>query len=460
MKKCLTFLASAVMALLFTFIACRSDDDKTVAVTGVSLNHSTYYLENGHSVTLVATVEPPNANNQTLSWESDNDDVATVTNDGVVTGVAVGEAIIKVTTNDGDKTAQVTVNVFEPAVHIVGQSGFGDAIISRRATLWAEYNDYEPEAIRETTSFAYSVFVTDQRKVIVAGSLVGEGAIDIPIVWRDGVGGELTINGIPSITHAVPYSVYVSNGHEYVVGEGRNASSTNITTLVLWTDGVPETLYSTDSGSGNECKSVFVSDSNVYVGGRIGSKPTVWVNKQPLSLSEANGVVRSVVESGGILYVAGSEDSQARLWVVEGATTNAANATITPITLTTPGDQSNPIAVSVKAQENTVYVAGYNQGVRSLFGGVAPSGQTIWKIQGKEVIGTTPLSGLVVSGNPVTDIDLIDLFIHGSDIYVLGNRYNTGAAGTPVFWKNNVARALGPSRSTQIQIPARAIFVK
>jgi uncharacterized protein YjdB len=46
-----------------------------------------------------------------VSWGSSDDAVATVDNDGVVTGVAAGSAKITVTTEDGGKTATCTVTV-------------------------------------------------------------------------------------------------------------------------------------------------------------------------------------------------------------------------------------------------------------------------------------------------------------------------------------------------------------
>ena len=59
----------------------------------------------------VATITPANASNQTKIWSSDNVAVATVDQNGVITGVSAGLAIITVTTADGLFTATVTVTV-------------------------------------------------------------------------------------------------------------------------------------------------------------------------------------------------------------------------------------------------------------------------------------------------------------------------------------------------------------
>lgn len=82
----------------------------TAAVTGVELNKATATIEIGEQTTLVATVLPDVAGNKTITWSSDNTEVATVV-DGVVTGVAAGTATITVTTEEGGFTASCVVTV-------------------------------------------------------------------------------------------------------------------------------------------------------------------------------------------------------------------------------------------------------------------------------------------------------------------------------------------------------------
>ncbi|NLU47396.1 MAG: Ig-like domain-containing protein, partial [Syntrophomonadaceae bacterium] len=52
-----------------------------------------------------ATVSPSNAANKKVFWTSDNEEVATVDEDGRVTALAVGNATITATTEDGGKKA-------------------------------------------------------------------------------------------------------------------------------------------------------------------------------------------------------------------------------------------------------------------------------------------------------------------------------------------------------------------
>ena len=98
-----------------------------VTVERVSLDKESLSMTVGDDpITLAATVFPNNATNQAVTWSSDNEAVATVDDTGKVTAVAAGAANIKVTTEDGSKTAicavTVTAAVSTP-VEITDQAG-------------------------------------------------------------------------------------------------------------------------------------------------------------------------------------------------------------------------------------------------------------------------------------------------------------------------------------------------
>ena len=77
---------------------------KVVPVVGVSLNTDELEINVGGTSSLVATVLPVNATNKGVSWNSTDPNVATVSDDGVVTAISAGETIITVTTSDGGYT--------------------------------------------------------------------------------------------------------------------------------------------------------------------------------------------------------------------------------------------------------------------------------------------------------------------------------------------------------------------
>ena len=93
------------------------DSSVGVIVTGVSLSQTSATLEVGETLKLTATIAPANATNKGVTWSSSNTAVTTVAG-GVVTAKAVGTATIKVTTDNGQKTATCTVTVGVPVTGV------------------------------------------------------------------------------------------------------------------------------------------------------------------------------------------------------------------------------------------------------------------------------------------------------------------------------------------------------
>ena len=83
----------------------------TIPVLGVALDKTSMNLTAGSTGTLTATINPVDAANRSLTWTSDNENVATVDKNGKVTAVAEGTAKITVKTVDGEKTAVCAVTV-------------------------------------------------------------------------------------------------------------------------------------------------------------------------------------------------------------------------------------------------------------------------------------------------------------------------------------------------------------
>lgn len=82
-------------------------------VTGVSISKTVLNLEEGDTYTLNATVKPSTARNKKVIWESEDEDIVTVSSDGKVTAEEEGEAWITVTTREGDFSADCKVIVDE-----------------------------------------------------------------------------------------------------------------------------------------------------------------------------------------------------------------------------------------------------------------------------------------------------------------------------------------------------------
>ena len=111
-------------------------------VTGVKLDKETLALYTGDSATLTATVEPSDAANQNVTWQSNNANVATVQN-GTVTAVGAGETTITVQTQDGNYTATCHVTVT--------QSTYSISADTTALNFGSVYTGYAQPAAKEVT---------------------------------------------------------------------------------------------------------------------------------------------------------------------------------------------------------------------------------------------------------------------------------------------------------------------
>ena len=88
------------------------DQPETPAeVTGISLDTSQLNLQAGETAALQVAVEPEEAENRKVAWESADAGIAAVDQSGTVTAVSEGKTVIRVTTEEGGYTAECEVEV-------------------------------------------------------------------------------------------------------------------------------------------------------------------------------------------------------------------------------------------------------------------------------------------------------------------------------------------------------------
>ena len=88
---------------------------KEIPATGVTLNKTETSVYIGENETLTVTVTPGNTSDKTITWTSSKPEIATVGEDGKVTGVELGTATITATTKNGiSASCEVTVKLRTP----------------------------------------------------------------------------------------------------------------------------------------------------------------------------------------------------------------------------------------------------------------------------------------------------------------------------------------------------------
>ncbi|HOO73414.1 MAG TPA: BspA family leucine-rich repeat surface protein [Spirochaetota bacterium] len=124
MKNQCKLVNGIMIAAVLAFSACdggggrgNSADENAVAVTGVSMKSSTQLFVGG-AEQLVTEIMPPDATDQNVTWSTSDYGVASVNQDGLLSGKGPGTATVIVTTEDGGFTAGCMVTVIQPVTGV------------------------------------------------------------------------------------------------------------------------------------------------------------------------------------------------------------------------------------------------------------------------------------------------------------------------------------------------------
>jgi len=89
----------------------------------LSLNYQNYILLSGETLRIIPTIKPDKILNQNLIWQSSDDNIARVSDAGVVTAVSEGEVVISAVTMDKKVTASVKI-VVDNTVRLSSNEGY------------------------------------------------------------------------------------------------------------------------------------------------------------------------------------------------------------------------------------------------------------------------------------------------------------------------------------------------
>jgi len=179
---------------------------KPVSVTGVTLNKSVSYISTLTSPSpspeqLTATVIPSTATNQGVTWSSDNQSVATVSSNGLVTGISDGIANITVTTSDGGFTASCQFHASTASTPVTSVS-----LNKSGTTIAAGYSETLFATIAPVTATNQNVTWSSSNSTIATvdtlGNVTGKAAGSTTITATTVDGGHIaqcTVSVVPTV---------------------------------------------------------------------------------------------------------------------------------------------------------------------------------------------------------------------------------------------------------------------
>lgn len=120
-KKTFKVLFSSLIAI-FTFVFSACNSINPISVMGINITDDEKTILVGETISLTYEILPNNVTNRLITWSSDDESVATVNKQGYVIGEALGEAVITITTSDGNFSDTCIIYVVEDSVHVTGIS--------------------------------------------------------------------------------------------------------------------------------------------------------------------------------------------------------------------------------------------------------------------------------------------------------------------------------------------------
>jgi uncharacterized protein YjdB len=331
---------------------------QTVAATGVAVNPAGINMALDRTTTLLASMTPATATNKAVAWTTSNPSVATVAGSGligVVSGVALGNATITVTTQDGGHQAVCAVSVVpvgmsnEPVLFVAGP--FGLYVDGR---LDANIGAQGEERI-------YDIFVDVDGHVHAVGGHHGDGELNywLPAYFRDDV--RITLpTAYPDPVNATLYGIDIANGNAYMVGHELDWQN-NHQAARLWTGGAGGSAFTQSPLQGvsptgvSTARAVRVRGGNVYVaGGEYGSgwSAVIWKDNAKHAFPTIRDAFIDIgVTADGRIYALGAIDS--RLYLISPDLGAA-----TPVALAGLDAGNAPLHMFVDG--NDVYLSGWH----------------------------------------------------------------------------------------------------
>lgn len=116
-----------LILIIIAMVGCINEEKskKEIALNKIALNLTSASITVGKTIKLVANIEPLNATNNSVIWKSSNLEIATVDNNGTVTGRTSGTAVITVSSSakNVENLCNIKVNDVKYEINLINTTG-------------------------------------------------------------------------------------------------------------------------------------------------------------------------------------------------------------------------------------------------------------------------------------------------------------------------------------------------
>ena len=428
-----------------------------VSVTSVSMNKAATRIDVDGTETLSASIEPQNASNKKLVWFSSDQNVASVSESGVVSALAVGTAVITAASEDGGFTASCTVTVprYVSAISLNKAS----LMLPKGATeaLHASVSSADEGQAPTNTGVTWSSDHPDIASVDAAtGIVTAVAASETPVTIT------ATPAGVKQGETVTPATCTVTVRAPRVTGVTIQQNGSNVTTVQPLTTGGTLALTAkvdAETGTSEENKSVTWSSSDTDVATVNGGTVTAVKAGKAVIFATAGGVTASVTVSVGAAATAvticksgttSAPGDSDRVLIPTGTITlyaklepeTAANKTILWRSSDTGVLTVSPASTTANDTSSTVTVTAEATGSASILATSADS-ETVYAACTFTVVSKNPVTGVTLKNGDETLSNTTTRTLDPETPVTLTATVTPSGAEQSVIWtSSNVTKAV------------------
>jgi len=411
-------------------------------VTRLTLTAAEKSVAVGQTVALTPGYQPENATVKKVTWTSENEKVATVDENGVVTGVKRGNARIVAVAADGSNLrANISVKVTQTAEEITLDKAEATVDAGRNIVLKATVLPKDTDDKKVIWSSTDESVATVNKQGRVTGVALGDCEIICTSVSTGDVQAKATVHVLQPVT-----KIYFGDAPEIYAGETaqltwfiepENASNKNVTFK-----------------SGNE-KILSVSEDGLITAHQAGN---TWVSVVTQDGSKRQARINIKV----FQHVTGVHMLRKTAYIDVGATSST-SAVLEPKNATNhnmtweSGDPSIATAKVIEKQRNRVDITGVSEGETYVYGTTEDGGFTTsilvkigdWDHSLKLTQAYVEGADAILTVKNVSDLNITAVTVEVSVFDIDGNPVPANSKDFSNTFRMIYQRPLGPGESTK-----------